>query len=121
MGSSIALWSYRRLTALGAGYGRRKLARRLAQGKEDPARLDERMGLSAVPRAPGRLIWFHAASVGESLSLLEVIRRLGDHDPALKVLITTGTVSSSDILKFRLPSNAVHQFIPIVYKRYFVF
>jgi 3-deoxy-D-manno-octulosonic-acid transferase len=113
MNRSFALWAYLRLTARGAGYGDRKLARRLAQGKEDPARIDERKGLTSLPRPPGRLVWFHAASVGESLSLLEVIRRLGDHDPALTVLVTTGTVSSSDILKSRLPPNAIHQFVPI--------
>lgn len=113
MSRSIALWAYLALTARGAGAGQRRLARRLAQGKEDPARLDERMGVAGLPRPHGRLIWFHAASVGESLSLLEVIRRLGDHDPDLHVLLTTGTVSSSDILKSRLPRNAIHQFVPI--------
>jgi 3-deoxy-D-manno-octulosonic-acid transferase len=113
MGRSLALWAYLSLTARAAAAGRRRLARRLAEGKEDPARLDERQGLAGRPRPDGPLVWFHAASVGESLSLLEVIRRLTDADPALNVLVTTGTVTSSELLVQRLPPRAVHQFIPL--------
>ncbi len=54
------------------------LDRRARRGKEDPARLGERLGRSATPRPEGRLVWLHGASIGESLSLLplvEAIRR----------------------------------------------
>lgn len=61
-------------------------------------------------------MWFHAASVGESLSLLELIRRLLDADPALRVLVTTGTVTSAAMLADRLPPGAVHQFIPLDFR-----
>ncbi len=113
MGFSPALWLYLALTARGAGHGRRVLRRRLAQGREDPDRIGEREGIPSLPRPDGRLIWFHAASVGESLSLLEVIRRLGEHDKALNFLITTGTVSSAGILAARLPDRCQHQFVPL--------
>ena len=68
MAFSPALWLYLALTARGAGHGRRVLRRRLAQGREDPERIGEREGIPSLPRPDGRLIWFHAASVGESLS-----------------------------------------------------
>ena len=113
MAFSPALWLYLALTARGAGHGRKVLRRRLAQGREDPERIGEREGIPSLPRPDGRLIWFHAASVGESLSLLEVIRRLGEHDKALNFLITTGTVSSAGILSARLPDRCQHQFVPL--------
>ena len=53
-----------------AGYAGRTLERRLEAGKEHPTRLGERRGEPSQERPAGTLIWFHAASVGESLSLL---------------------------------------------------
>jgi 3-deoxy-D-manno-octulosonic-acid transferase len=34
-------------------------------GKEDAARLDERMGVPGATRPEGPLVWLHGASVGE--------------------------------------------------------
>ncbi|EPX77790.1 3-deoxy-D-manno-octulosonic acid transferase [Litoreibacter arenae] len=91
----------------------RKLASRLADGKEDPARIEERRGIASCPRPRGELIWFHAASVGESLSLLDLIESLIDERPDLNVLITTGTRSSAELLAKRLPDQTIHQFVPL--------
>lgn len=107
-----ALALYRALTRRGAGQGRRVLRKRLKDGKESASRIGEREGIAGFPRPRGRLVWFHAASVGESLSLIEVIRRLLDA-PDLNVLVTTGTVTSADILAARLPDRALHQFAPL--------
>jgi len=111
--ASPALSLYLALSARGAARGRRILARRLERGKESPDRVAEREGVASLPRPAGRLIWFHAASVGESLSLLEVIRRLGSHEPGLSFLLTTGTVTSAEILSARLPDRCIHQFVPL--------
>jgi len=110
---SPVLALYRAATARGEGWAERRLARRLAEGKEDADRLDERRGHASRPRPPGRVIWFHAASVGESLSLLEVIRRLLDTEPDLSCLITTGTVTSAQVLAARAPDRCLHQFAPL--------
>lgn len=91
----------------------RTLASRLSEGKEDPARIDERRGVASQPRPYGELVWFHAASVGESLSLLDLIESLIDERPDLNVLITTGTRSSADLLEARLPDQTIHQFVPL--------
>lgn len=87
------------------------LNRRMARGKEDPVRFSERMGVAGMARPPGRLVWLHAASVGESLSLLPLVDCLLARD--LRVLMTTGTVTSAKLMAERLPASAIHQFVPV--------
>lgn len=89
------------------------LARRCRAGKEDPARLDERTGVAGLQRPSGSLIWFHGASVGESQSMLILIDALLARDPALNILVTTGTVTSAQLMKRRLPESAFHQYYPL--------
>lgn len=89
------------------------LRRRAARGKEDPARLPERLGVASAERPTGPLVWLHAASVGESLSLLPLIARLRRDRPDLTLLVTTGTVSSAEMMARRLPAEAIHQFAPV--------
>ena len=49
---------------------------RLIKGKEDK-RILERKGISKLERPLGSLVWFNAASVGEALSILNLIEDLG--------------------------------------------
>jgi 3-deoxy-D-manno-octulosonic-acid transferase len=86
---------------------------RRARGKEDPARLPERLGRAGLPRPEGPLVWLHGASVGEALSALPLIERLLAGDPARSVLVTTGTVTSARLMAERLPERAFHQFAPV--------
>ena len=106
---------YRFLTRFGSGFAKSTLKRRLAEGKEDQVRIAERSGITSVARPEGGLIWIHGASVGESLSVLPLVTRLGDVRPDLHFLITTGTTTSASLMVDRLPANAVHQFIPVDY------
>ncbi len=94
-------------------YGERILSRRLEQGKEHPTRIGERKGETTTPRPRGELIWFHAASVGEALSIQELMRRIADEDDTISFLITTVTVTSAQAVEARLPPNAIHQFVPL--------
>ena len=109
---SPVLAAYLTLTGRPA-FGERVLRKRLARGKEDPDRLDERRGIASLPRPEGPLVWLHAASVGESVSLLEMIRRMGEEWPELSFLVTTGTVTSAQVLLGRLPPRCLHQFVPL--------
>jgi 3-deoxy-D-manno-octulosonic-acid transferase len=89
------------------------LRRRLARGKEDPARLPERLGRPGRERPPGRLVWLHGASVGEAMSVLPLIDRLLAARDDVSVLLTTGTVTSARLMAERLPRRAFHQFAPV--------
>lgn len=104
---------YRGLTTLAGPAVRLYLDRRRAAGKEDPARQAERFGMASLARPPGRLAWIHAASVGEANSVLVLIDRLLERSPDLTVLMTTGTVTSAQLMGRRLPARAIHQYVPV--------
>jgi len=104
---------YRLLTILAAPMVRIWLKRRLAQGKEDGARLNERFGHSSLARPAGPLLWLHAASVGESVSTLPLIEQILRLPNPPFVLLTTGTVTSAELMAKRLPTGAYHQYIPV--------
>lgn len=89
------------------------LRARARRGKEDSHRLGERQGISSLPRPEGPLVWLHAASVGESLSLLPLIEALTEARPDAAVLVTSGTRTSAELLGRRLPSAAIHQYAPV--------
>lgn len=108
---TLLLSLYRAATTLFGPAATPYLRRRTVRGKEDAARLPERRGLSGRARPAGRLVWLHGASVGEGLALLPLVERLVGR--GLKVLVTTGTVSSARILGERLPAGALHQFVPL--------
>jgi len=110
---SPALIVYRLLTRLLEPLAPRLLDARAKKGKEDPARVDERLGLASVARPDGVLVWLHGVSVGETLSLLPLVSRLRRERPDLTVLVTSGTVTSAAILATRLPSGVIHQFAPV--------
>ncbi|MBU2168864.1 MAG: 3-deoxy-D-manno-octulosonic acid transferase [Alphaproteobacteria bacterium] len=110
---SLVLGTYRLLTRGLEPLAPRLLAYRARKGKEDPARVDERLGQAGVGRPPGSLVWMHAISVGESLSLLPVIGLLAERRPDLSVLVTTGTITSARMMAQRLPEGVIHQYAPV--------
>lgn len=113
MTRSFMLTAYLCATSLIDGWVRRKVERRAEDGKEDRARLHERFGKPTLARPDGPLVWFHAASVGESLSILELLRQISDTYPELTVLVTTGTKSSAALMEKRMPGGTLHQYIPV--------
>ena len=104
---------YRAVTTLAGPLILAYLAQRRVLGKEDRSRYRERLGCPSRPRAEGPLAWVHAASVGESLSVLPLVGRLLRDHPGLQALMTTGTVTSAALLAGRLPKGAVHQYVPV--------
>jgi 3-deoxy-D-manno-octulosonic-acid transferase len=87
---------------------------RKRNGREDGERISERFGISNWSRpSRGRLIWINAASVGESLSIVPVIDKINQTYPDINILVTTTTVTAANILKNKLPSTVIHQYMPI--------
>ena len=84
------------------------LRHRVRRGKEDPARLGERRGIASRARPAGRLVWIHAASVGESRSALPLLGAVLAAAPRAHALVTTGTLTSARMLDGALPARAMH-------------
>lgn len=87
------------------------LAYRGYHGKEDRRRRNERIGYASAPRPRGPLVWVHSASVGETLALIPLMRELYRRE--IHVLLTTGTVTSAELVKTRLGDQVIHQYVPI--------
>jgi 3-deoxy-D-manno-octulosonic-acid transferase len=92
------------------------IKRRLKQGKEDPARIGERRGVSGDIRPQGPLIWIHGASVGEVLAAAALIEKLRALN--IRILLTSGTVTSAAIVAKRFPADIIHQYLPYDTPRY---
>ncbi len=114
----LILLLYSSLMGLSAPVLRLVLRVRSKGGKEDPARLGERMGVPGRRRPAGRLVWIHAASVGEAQSALILIDALSAQQPDATLLVTTGTVTSAQLMEKRLPSGAFHQYYPLDHPRW---
>lgn len=93
------------------------LRMRLARGKEAPGRLHERRGVEPMPRPTGRMLWLHAASVGETASVLPLLPRLLQDANNLTLLFTTGTPTAAALLAQRLVAEGqprvLHRFVPL--------
>ena len=89
------------------------LAYRARKGKEDFSRAPERMGIASRLRPEGRVIWLHAASVGETNAVSRLIGELKTRHPDATVLLTTGTKTSAALAAARLGDQIIHQYIPV--------
>ena len=110
---SPALTLYRATTVALGPLARPWLDARARAGKEDAARLGERFGDYAQARPAGRLMWLHAASVGESGVAIALIEALAARDASLSFLLTTGTRTSADLAAKRAPPRTTHSYAPV--------
>src|SRR6201997_1504553 len=92
------------------------IKRRLKLGKEDPERIGERRGITRDTRPLGPMVWIHGASVGEVLAAAALIERLRDLN--LRILLTSGTVTSAAVVAKRFPPDVIHQYVPYDSPRY---
>lgn len=106
----MTLRVYRKLSEIAAPFVPLLIRRRLKRFKEDPARAGERRGITTLERPPGPLVWIHGASVGEVLAAAALIERLRAY--GIRVLVTSGTVTSAAIVSKRFPPDIIHQYIP---------
>ncbi len=113
MSAPLVYRGYVAATAALLPFAARMEKRKLARAGIDPRRAGEKLGHATQARGAGTLIWFHAASVGESLSVLSLIARMGEALPEARFLITSGTATSAKLVATRLPPRTVHQFAPL--------
>jgi 3-deoxy-D-manno-octulosonic-acid transferase len=92
------------------------IKRRLKLGKEDPERIGERRGITRDTRPHGPMVWIHGASVGEVLASAALIERLRGLN--IRILLTSGTVTSAAIVAKRFPPDIIHQYVPWDSPRY---
>ncbi|MBY0462510.1 MAG: 3-deoxy-D-manno-octulosonic acid transferase [Alphaproteobacteria bacterium] len=85
---------------------------RLKKGLEEKDRIRERYGIASVKRPRDPLIWIHAASVGETISLIPLIKSYKENYPGHSILLTTTTVTAASIAKQRLSDFCIHQYVP---------
>ncbi len=86
--------------------------------KEDPKRFKEKILVSHYrinKKDKSKLIWFHAASIGEFKSIIPIISQLNIKNRNLKFLVTTTTLSSGNLAQIELKkfSNAEHRYLPL--------
>ena len=85
--------------------------------KEDPIKFKEKILPSCFKverKAKSKLIWFHAASIGEFKSIIPIIKKLLFDKKNLEILVTTTTLSSGNLAKieFKKYDNVCHRFFP---------
>ena len=86
---------------------------RIIKKKEDLTRILEKLSFPSKNRNKGKLIWFHAASVGELMSIVPLVKSLESNKKIKTILITTSTLSSAKIFKKLDFKKSIHQFFPI--------
>ena len=86
---------------------------RILKNKEDKKRFIEKFSITSKKRLNGKLIWFHGASVGEILSIVPLIKNYEKKENINQILVTSSTLSSSNVLKKYKFKKTIHQFYPI--------
>ena len=86
---------------------------RFLKKKEDPIRFKEKLTFFSAKRTRGKLIWFHAVSVGELLSVIPLIKELEKRKKVSQILLTSSTLTSANLFEKFNFSKTVHQFFPI--------
>jgi len=86
--------------------------------KEDQVRYKEKIFSSSfrvLKNNRKKLIWFHVASIGELLSILPLVEEINSFNKNIEFLITSVTLSSSNLLKKKLSqyNNITHRFMPV--------
>lgn len=94
------------------------LSWRIIKGKEQRDRIPERFGKASVARPDGKLIWLHAASVGEAVSALSLVKSIFEKQQDIYFLITSGTTTSAKMIAVarsnsEYGSQLIHQMQPL--------
>ena len=85
---------------------------RIVKGKEDVKRVGEKFCIYSKKKS-NKKVWIHAASVGELMSIVPVIRKLEKNKKIKNILLSTSTTSSAKIfIKLKLKKTS-HIYFPL--------
>ena len=85
---------------------------RIIKGKEDIKRVKEKFCIYSQKKT-NKKIWIHAASVGELMSIVPVIKRLEKNKKIKNIILTTSTTSSAKIFKKLRLKKTSHVYFPL--------
>ncbi len=85
---------------------------RLLKGKEDIKRFGEKFCIYSKKKN-NKKIWIHAASVGELMSIVPIIRKLESNKKIRNILVSTSTNSSAKIFKKLKFKKTSHVYYPL--------
>ena len=85
---------------------------RIVKGKEDIKRVGEKFCIYSQKKNKKK-IWIHAASVGELMSVVPIIRKLEKNKKIKNILLSTSTTSSAKIFKKLRLKKTSHIYFPL--------
>ncbi len=110
--NTLGLSVYMEVAKYTAPLAERRAQKAIASGREDPDRILERSGKTAIERPEGRLIWLHTADMAGALVLANLIARLQTLLGQVSFLLTTAERIRDEVLAVRLPVGTIHQYAP---------
>ena len=85
---------------------------RIFKGKEDPIRFKEKICIYSQKKTKNK-VWIHAASIGELMSVIPIIKRLEKNKKIKSIIVTTTTTSSAKIFKKLRLKKSFHVYFPL--------
>jgi len=85
---------------------------RIVKGKEDVKRVGEKFCIYSKKKS-NKKVWIHAASVGELMSVVPVIRKLEKNKKIKNILLSTSTTSSAKIFNKLKLKKTSHIYFPL--------
>ena len=85
---------------------------RILKGKEDLKRVGEKFSIYSQKKN-NKKVWIHAASVGELMSIIPIIRKLEKNRKIKNILLSTSTTSSAKIFNKLKLKKTSHVYFPL--------
>ena len=86
---------------------------RIFKKKENHISIQQKLCLFSKKILKKKTIWFHGASVGELQSIVPLIEKYEKNKNVKRILVTSNTLSSSNVLKELKFKKTIHQFLPL--------
>ncbi|MEE8057914.1 MAG: lipid IV(A) 3-deoxy-D-manno-octulosonic acid transferase [Pseudomonadales bacterium] len=92
-----------------------RLCYRATKASAYSKRIAERFGLFAAPELRDKLqdsIWVHSVSVGETIAVAPIVKRLQQQFPASRIVVTTMTPTGSERVRALFGDTVFHVYAP---------